>query len=249
MRRRSPTAGFDGRTQQAGTAVAATMMPLTFQRTLMPKSGIDQAVITGISGALNYGFAALIQDTIEAVALRLSGGTSPDEVSLKTWRRASVAVDIAAMGLGMRHPDLLPGATRRAASARGGTHRGLVDQRHRPGGWDRRAHPGGRRPRQGPRGPVAPGRPSNRHRARRRERVPASALGGGRPRGRSRTRTRPPRPPSPSRMGLGVTVALNAAAASGERVFAAGVEPRPREDRRAAPSGCSGPSGTSRRCR
>jgi uncharacterized membrane protein len=101
MSRRSPNVGFGGRTQQAGTAVAATMMPLTFQRTLMPKSGIDQAAITGISGALNYGFAALIQDTIEAVALRLSGGTSPDQVSLRTWRRASVAVDIAAVGLGM----------------------------------------------------------------------------------------------------------------------------------------------------
>jgi uncharacterized membrane protein len=101
MTRRSPTAGFTGRTQQAGTVVAATMMPLTFQRTLMPRSGVDQAAITGISGALNYGFAALIQDTIEAVALRLSGGTSPDEVSLQTWRRASVAVDLAAMGLGM----------------------------------------------------------------------------------------------------------------------------------------------------
>jgi uncharacterized membrane protein len=100
MTRRSPSAGFTGRTQQAGTVVAATMMPLTFQRTLMPKNGIDQAAITGISGALNYGFAALIQDTIEAVALRLSGGTSPDEVSLKTWRRASIAVDVAAIALG-----------------------------------------------------------------------------------------------------------------------------------------------------
>jgi uncharacterized membrane protein len=101
MGRRSPNAGFSGRTQQAGTALAATMMPITFQRTLMPKSGVDQAVITGISGALNYGFAALIQDTIEAVALRLSGSTSPDEVNRNTWRRASVAVDLAAIGLGL----------------------------------------------------------------------------------------------------------------------------------------------------
>jgi uncharacterized membrane protein len=100
MRRRSPNAGVGGRTQQAGTTVAATMMPITFQRTLMPKSATDQAVITGISGALNYGFAALIQDTIEAVALRLSGATSPDEVSIRTWRRESVAVDLAAIALG-----------------------------------------------------------------------------------------------------------------------------------------------------
>src|SRR5436189_4848 len=101
MGRRSPNAGFTGRTQQAGTALAATMMPITFQRTLMPKSGVDQAVITGISGALNYGFAALIQDTNEAVALRLSGATDPDRVNLRTWRRASVAVDLAAIGLGL----------------------------------------------------------------------------------------------------------------------------------------------------
>jgi hypothetical protein len=33
---RSPNAGIGGRTQQAGTLVAATVMPITFQRTLMP---------------------------------------------------------------------------------------------------------------------------------------------------------------------------------------------------------------------
>ncbi|HXY70989.1 MAG TPA: alpha/beta-hydrolase family protein [Actinomycetota bacterium] len=101
MKRSSPGAGLGGRTQQAGTAVAATMMPLTFQRTLMPKSTVDQALITGIAGALNYGVPALIQDTVEAVALRASGAASPDEVDLKTWRRASFAVDLAAIALGL----------------------------------------------------------------------------------------------------------------------------------------------------
>ena len=101
MKRSSPGAGIGGRTQQAGTAVAATMMPLTFQRTLMPKSGVDQALITGISGALNYGVPALIQDTIEAVALRLSGAALPEDVDRRTWRRASIAVDLAAIGLGL----------------------------------------------------------------------------------------------------------------------------------------------------
>lgn len=124
MKRSSPGAGIGGRTQQAGTAVAATMMPLTFQRTLMPKSMVDQALITGISGALNYGIPALIQDTIEAVALRLSGAASPEEVDLRTWRRASVAVDLAAIGLGLagqrilrQEPgERLPRGARRAAS-------------------------------------------------------------------------------------------------------------------------------------
>ena len=73
MGRRSPNAGIGGRTQQAGTLVAATVMPLTFQPTLMPRSPLDQALVTGISTALNYSFAALVQDSIEALALRGAG--------------------------------------------------------------------------------------------------------------------------------------------------------------------------------
>jgi uncharacterized membrane protein len=106
--RRSPNAGIGGRTQQAGSALAAAVLPITFQRTLMPRSTMDQALITGISTAMNYGFAALIQDTIEAVALRFSGGVSPDEVDRNTWRRASIAVDLAAIGLGLAGQAALP---------------------------------------------------------------------------------------------------------------------------------------------
>ena len=36
----------------------------------MPRSGLDQALVTGISASLDYAFAALIQDSIEAMALR-----------------------------------------------------------------------------------------------------------------------------------------------------------------------------------
>jgi len=124
MKRISPGAGLGGRTQQAGTAVAATMMPLTFQRTLMPKSSLDQALTTGISGALNYGIPALIQDTIEAVALRMTGAASAEEVDRRTWRRVSIAVDVAAIGLGLagqvvfrqREGERLPRGGARAAS-------------------------------------------------------------------------------------------------------------------------------------
>jgi uncharacterized membrane protein len=70
MRRQSPNAGIGGRTQQAGTLLAATVMPITFQPTLMPRSALDQALVTGISTGLNYSLAALIQDSIEALALR-----------------------------------------------------------------------------------------------------------------------------------------------------------------------------------
>ena len=81
--------------------MALALMPTTFQRTLMPRSTLDQALTTGICGALDYGFAALIQDTVEAVALRISGTTSPEQVDPCTWRRASIAADLAAIALGL----------------------------------------------------------------------------------------------------------------------------------------------------
>jgi uncharacterized membrane protein len=78
MSRRARYAGAGARTQQTGMALALAFVPATFQRTLMPRSTLDQALTTGICGALDYGFAALIQDTVEAVALRISGATSPE---------------------------------------------------------------------------------------------------------------------------------------------------------------------------
>jgi uncharacterized membrane protein len=101
MGMRSPNAGIGGRTQQAGTLAAATIMPITFQPTLMPRSALDQALITGISTSLNYAFAALIQDSIEAVALRGAGRSDPAKVDRRTWRRASVVLDAAAIGAGL----------------------------------------------------------------------------------------------------------------------------------------------------
>jgi uncharacterized membrane protein len=103
MGMRSPNAGIGGRTQQAGTLAAATIMPITFQPTLMPRSALDQALVTGISTSLNYAFAALIQDSIEAAALRGAGrtGTDPATVDRRTWRRASVVLDLAAIGAGL----------------------------------------------------------------------------------------------------------------------------------------------------
>jgi uncharacterized membrane protein len=101
MGMQSPNAGVGGRTQQAGTLVAAAAMPITFQPTLMPRSGLDQALVTGVSTSLNYAFAALIQDSIEALALRGAGRTDPAKVDRHTWRRASIALDVAAVAAGL----------------------------------------------------------------------------------------------------------------------------------------------------
>jgi uncharacterized membrane protein len=101
MSRRRWYAGAGARTRQTGMVLALALQPTTFQRTLMPRSTLDQTLTTGICGALDLGFAALIQDTVEAVALRLSGATSPELVDSRTWRRASVAGDLVAIALGL----------------------------------------------------------------------------------------------------------------------------------------------------
>jgi hypothetical protein len=41
------TLGIGGRAQQAGTLLAATVLPIIFHRTLMPRSPVDHALITG----------------------------------------------------------------------------------------------------------------------------------------------------------------------------------------------------------
>jgi uncharacterized membrane protein len=98
---RSPSAGIGGRTQQAGTLVAAASMPVTFQPTLMPRSALDQALVTGISTSLNYALAALVQDSIEALALQAAGRSDPTRVDRHRWRRASIVLDLAAVGAGL----------------------------------------------------------------------------------------------------------------------------------------------------
>jgi uncharacterized membrane protein len=98
---RSPNAGIGGRTQQAGTLLAATVMPITFQPTLMPRSVVDQALVTGISTSLNYAMSALIQDSVEALALRAAGRSDPTKVDRHNWRRASIGLDLAVVGAGL----------------------------------------------------------------------------------------------------------------------------------------------------
>jgi hypothetical protein len=66
----------------------------------MPRSALDQALVTGISTALNYALAALVQDSIEAVALGGAGRADPTKVDRHAWRRASLALDLAAVGAG-----------------------------------------------------------------------------------------------------------------------------------------------------
>jgi uncharacterized membrane protein len=91
-----------GRTEQAGIFVATAAVPRSFQHTLMPRSTIDQAVITGAGMATQYALAALTHDSIEALAQWARPGL-PSETD-RAWRRRTAAIDAGAwaLGLGLR---------------------------------------------------------------------------------------------------------------------------------------------------
>jgi uncharacterized membrane protein len=88
------------RADQSGMLLAAANVPLTFQRTLMPRPTMDQAIVTGLSIATNHALVALVQETIQATALVALRRTSTRSDNA-TWSRASLALDAAAIGTGI----------------------------------------------------------------------------------------------------------------------------------------------------
>ncbi len=90
-----------GRAEQAGMFLAGASVPFTFQRTLMPRGVLDQALATGIVMALEYAVGALVQDSVEAVAARTANAHEHGvELEDRSWRRYTMALDLAAIGLG-----------------------------------------------------------------------------------------------------------------------------------------------------
>jgi hypothetical protein len=120
--------------------VAATLMPITFQPTLMPRSPLDQALVTGISTGLNYGLAALTQDSIEALALQRALRPRPGE-RLSRGGARTAGWWVAATGLSGAVTGVLHEATGPPPR-----HPGPLG----PGGAVRRRRPGRRRAGAGP---------------------------------------------------------------------------------------------------
>lgn len=89
-----------GRTEQVGLALAAGSLPQSFQKTLMPRTNLDQGLVTGITSALNATVASAIQELLELVALGIAGPNSRHADHALLWRRTAIAVDLAAMGFG-----------------------------------------------------------------------------------------------------------------------------------------------------
>src|SRR5262245_49032043 len=86
-----------GRADQAGLLFAATNAPLAFQRTLMPRATVDQAIVTGLSASANHALVSLVQESIQSVALLLGGQARSRAVDERTWSRATLGADLAAI--------------------------------------------------------------------------------------------------------------------------------------------------------
>jgi hypothetical protein len=77
---RSLLRAIAGRAEQAPMLMAAAKVPVGFERTMMPRTTVDQGLITGLAMVVDYAPGALVQDAIEVAALRLLDGrrgTSP----------------------------------------------------------------------------------------------------------------------------------------------------------------------------
>jgi uncharacterized membrane protein len=90
-----------GRADQAGVLFAAANAPLTFQRTLMDRATIDQALVTGLSASTNHALITLVQETVQSVTLLLVGQAGRRNVDERRWSRATIAADVGAIAAGL----------------------------------------------------------------------------------------------------------------------------------------------------
>lgn len=93
--------------ERAGILAGSTVVGRSFSRGLMPRTTTDQAIVTGVSSALNYGLTATSQSLIESVALRVARGAQDSAERRMTQRGVILAGDVAAMGLGVAAQRLL----------------------------------------------------------------------------------------------------------------------------------------------
>ena len=103
--------------------IAAASVPRSFQRTLMPRSAVDQGVVTGVLVGGNYATAAFLQDVIEALAERFGGRAYHEDKT--AWRRLTALADLVAIGAGIAIQAAVPQKP----------NEGLPRSALRTGGW------------------------------------------------------------------------------------------------------------------
>jgi uncharacterized membrane protein len=110
------------RATATGSLVAAAAAPYTFQRSLITRSNLDQAIVTGLSFAITEGVVSALQQAVESGTF-LATRPEPTRSGVTRWSRATIAADLAlvAGGVGLQRllrqqPDeRLPRATGRTA--------------------------------------------------------------------------------------------------------------------------------------
>ena len=155
------------RADQAGLLVSAVNLPVTFQRTLMPRPLADQAIVTGLSVATNHALVALLQEAIQAAAFVVARPGSE-----RARRRALEPARVGARRCRDRRRHrgtagvlAAPSrATRRAAIRTGGFWLSVTGAAGAVVG----GAPGSDGCERGPTAPDPPGGPAGRRRARRR---------------------------------------------------------------------------------
>ncbi|MAT61673.1 MAG: hypothetical protein CMH41_08560 [Micrococcales bacterium] len=84
--------------EAAGLVHSTAAISPSFETSLLPRTTVQQAVATGLAGAISYGLTATLQSSLEAIADRAIGGYQRSE----HLRRAAVlAADVTAFGMAL----------------------------------------------------------------------------------------------------------------------------------------------------
>lgn len=99
--RRHRHQSLSARAEQAGLLSAGAAAPLAYQRTLMARSSIDQALVSGLAFASNHALVTAIQDGLQSAALLAVGQAARSAVDEPRWSRAALVSDAAALATGL----------------------------------------------------------------------------------------------------------------------------------------------------
>ena len=84
-----------GTAEAAGLLHASASVGPSFERSLLPRTTIQQAAVTGVISAINYGITTTVQSSVEAFADRVAGGLADGP---KSKRAIVLAADLAVLG-------------------------------------------------------------------------------------------------------------------------------------------------------
>ncbi len=103
-------AGLAGRGEQTGLLVAAATAPGTFEPSLLPRSPVDQGIVTGLAMTMSYILTVTTQDVLEGIAStfaeRMPGasGESRQRAAVTLVDLAVIPASLAAMRALTRRP-------------------------------------------------------------------------------------------------------------------------------------------------